>query len=144
MNQGYKYCNDKTNLTKKYNTDAGLDIKANDNFIVPARGSKVITTGLFIAIPHNHVGLIWSRSGLSVKNKIEVGAGCVDESYRGEILVHLYNHGDEDFEIWTGQKIAQLLTIPINLCCYEQVDDFGWSELSNTERGINGFGSTGQ
>jgi len=142
--KAYKYCNDKTNLTKKNKDDAGLDIKANHNFEISPGESKVIKTGLYIAIPNGHVGLIWSRSGMSVKNKIEVGAGCIDSTYRGELLVHLYNLGKYKYYGYEGDKIAQLLTVPIFLGAYEPVDDFGWKQLENTERGEDGFGSTGK
>lgn len=125
-------------LFKKNVGDAGLDICSNEESIIKGNSSKLITTGLYISIPENCVGLIWSRSGLSVKSKIEVGAGCIDSGYRGEILIHLYNFGEEDFKIMPGDRIAQLLTIPINLNFYDEVD-----ELDNTDRGQSGFGSTG-
>jgi dUTP pyrophosphatase len=127
------------NLIKNNLQDAGLDILSNEDVVVPARNSKLISTDLYIAIPENHVGLIWSRSGLSVKHNIEVGAGCIDNTYRGEVKVHLYNHGDNDYVVSSGDKIAQLLTIPIHIYHYEQVD-----KLTSTERGAGGFGSTGK
>ena len=82
--------------------------------------------------------MLWSRSGLSVKHNVECGAGCIDSSYRGEVKVHLYNHGDEVFYIKKGDRIAQLLTMPINLSDYTPVD-----ELPDTDRGEKGFGSSG-
>jgi dUTP pyrophosphatase len=83
--------------------------------------------------------MIKSRSGLSVKHSIEVGAGVVDCGYVGEVKVHLYNHGGESYCVAVGDKIAQLLTIPVNLSYYEQVDEFS----SDSERGDKGFNSTG-
>jgi len=74
-----------------------------------------------------------------VKNKIEVGAGCIDENFTGEIKVHLYNFNDSVYNVKKEDRIAQLLTIPINLQEYEQVD-----ELDETVRGEGGFGSTGK
>jgi dUTP pyrophosphatase len=128
-----------TPLFKKYSTDAGHDISSNENSIIPPGESKVIKTGIQIEIPEGHVCLIWSRSGLSVKNKIEVGAGCVDSSYRGEIMVHLYNFNNIPFEIKKGDRIAQMLVIPINLAQFFETD-----LLNSGERDTNGFGSTGK
>lgn len=119
--------------------DAGQDVTSSESLIVPANGSAVVPTGLVINVPEGYVGLLWSRSGLSVKHKIEVGAGCIDSGYTGEILVHLYNHSSTDYTISIGDKIAQLLTIPINLNDYKKVD-----QLSNiSARGSSGFGSSG-
>lgn len=126
------------NLTKKYKLDAGLDVCSSEGIIVPAKGSALVSTDLKIAIPDYHVGLLWSRSGLSVKHKIEVGAGCIDSTYRGEVKVHLYNYGEENFTINIGDRIAQLLTIPINVFDYVNAED-----LEETERNLGGFGSTG-
>jgi dUTP pyrophosphatase len=135
----YKSTNKNLNtMVKKNIYDAGLDICSNENIIIKAKSSSLVSTGLFLEIPEYYVGLLWSRSGLSVKNKIEVGAGCIDSTYRGEVKVHLYNHSDTDFEIKTGDRIAQLLTIPINIEFYRESE-----ELSGTSRGTDGFGSTG-
>jgi len=125
-------------LFKNHNIDAGLDVYSDEDTIISPRSSKLVSTNLKISIPDGCVGLLWSRSGLSVKNSIEVGAGCIDAGYTGEVKVHLYNHGDDIFNISKGDRIAQLLTIPININMYERVD-----ELSDTERGTGGFGSTG-
>jgi dUTP pyrophosphatase len=142
--KAYKFCNNKTNLSKKNGYDAALDIKANDFFEILPGESKIITTGLYIAIPQGCVGLVWSRSGMSVKNKIEVGAGCIDATYRGELLVHLYNFGKEPYYVYDGDRIAQLLTIPVFLGQYELVDELKWEQIKNTDRGQDGFGSTGR
>lgn len=125
-------------LFKKHSQDAGLDMVSAVDITVPSKGYSMIPTGTNIAVPENHVGLLWSRSGLAIKHGIEVGAGCIDASYRGEVIVKLYNHSDQDFDVTIGDKIAQLLTIPVNLAFYEEVDD-----LDDTDRGQNGFGSTG-
>ncbi len=127
----------KNQLTKSRQSDAGLDIVASQMASIPAKGSVKVSTDLYIAIPTGHVGLVWSRSGLSFKKDIEVGAGCIDSGYRGEVKVHLYNHGNIDQQIYEGDAIAQLLTIPVNLQNYEEVD-----ELGETDRGDKGFGSS--
>lgn len=128
----------KHQLTKKRLYDAGLDICASKSGVISAKSSGLISTQLFIAIPAQCVGLIWSRSGLSVNRDIEVGAGCIDSGYRGEVIVKVYNHGDQDFEYQRGDKVAQLLTVPVLLAGYQEVDN-----LSDTDRGTDGFGSTG-
>jgi len=125
-------------LTKNKTTDAGQDIHSSESVIIPPMDSRLISTELHIAIPDHHVGLLWSRSGLSVKHKLEVGAGCIDFGYTGEVKVHVYNHDTEPYKVNKGDKIAQLLTIPINLNSYNQVDS-----LEETDRGMNGFGSSG-
>lgn len=125
-------------LTRKNPDDAGLDIKAMYNMLVPAHGDAIIQTGIRVQIPRGYVGIIKSRSGLSIKNKIEVGAGVIDSNYRGLVMVHLYNFGDEDFYVQAGMRIAQLITIPYYMPEFELID-----ELDNTERGDKGFGSSG-
>jgi dUTP pyrophosphatase len=127
------------NLTRNKRLDAGQDVKASRAITIPAKGDSIVFTDLFVNVPEGHVGLLWSRSGLSVKHKIEVGAGCIDSGYNGEILVHLYNHSDTPYSIEIGDKIAQLLTIPVNLNNYAQVKEFSLE----SERGSNGFNSSG-
>ena len=128
-------------LTKKHVLDAGLDIKASEDVEIPAYGGRLISTGLFLAIPPGYVGLFWSRSGLSLAG-LHVGAGCIDASYRGECKVVLHNLSDKPFQVKKGDRIAQLLTVPVNLGLYEQVPSL--EELCNTDRGEGGFGSTGK
>jgi dUTP pyrophosphatase len=76
---------------------------------VPKRGQALISTGLAFAIPTGNYGRVAPRSGLAVKNSINVGAGVIDSDYRGEVKVLLFNHGDADFEISEGDRIAQLI-----------------------------------
>ncbi len=132
-------------LHKSRVLDAGQDIFSDEDTVIEAGSSKLISTDLRIEVPDGHVGLIWSRSGMSVKNKIEVGAGCIDIGYTGEVKVHLYNLGKDIYNISRGDKIAQLLTIPINLERYvDERSDKTVLELSNEpERGAGGFGSSG-
>lgn len=134
-----QYTADRTQLTKKHESDAGLDIYSASNVLIPPKSKAIIPTGLKIAIPEGYVGLIWSRSGLSVNRGIEVGAGCIDAGYRGEVGVVLYNHSFDVVEIKENDRIAQLLTVPILLCGYTRVDS-----LDDTDRSIGGFGSTGK
>ena len=129
------------NLTKKHFDDAGLDIKSAENFCICPGESKLIGTGLFLAIPKGRVGFLKSRSGLAVKHGIEVGAGVIDVSYRGEVKVLLRNHGSEQVWFSTGDRIAQLVTLSINPFLYAEVDVKEY--LDDTTRGQGGFGSTG-
>ena len=141
-NTGY-FCSDVNDqLTEKSNfTDAGIDIRSDENCIVKGRSSKLISTGLAIAVPTGHVGLLYSRSGLSAKYGIQVGAGVIDSDYRGEVKVLLYNHSDNNFPITKGDRISQLLTIPVVLSQYVKLekDEFDFE----TERGDKGFGESG-
>jgi len=117
--------------------DAGQDVRSAEKTKLYPGQSKLISTDLYISLPEGHVGLIWARSGLAVKYGIDVGAGCVDEGYRGEVKVLLRNNGDNLFIVEKDQRIAQLLTIPVNLEDYEEVDS-----LDETDRGDKGFGSS--
>jgi deoxyuridine 5'-triphosphate nucleotidohydrolase len=117
---------------------AGYDLCSNENTVVPARGRKLVHTGIAITIPEGHYGRIAPRSGLALKKGIDVGAGVCDADYRGEICVILFNHSDEDFEINEGDRIAQLILEWISTPPIRVVDD-----LDDTERGENGFGSSG-
>ena len=123
--------------TRAYEDDAGLDLYAPNGYFVPARGSAVINTGVHAEIPHGYVGMLKSKSGLNVWNSI-TSEGVIDCGYTGSICVKLYNHSDEDFYVAKGQKVSQLVILPIITPDIEIVD-----ELSDTERGSNGFGSTG-
>ena len=125
-------------LTKNNSNDAGQDIYSNETIIIPPMDSRLLSTDLRISVPLNHVGLIWPRSGLSVNHKIEVGAGCIDVGYIGEVKAHLYNLGTDPYKVNIGDKIAQLLTLPINLSPYVPVDS-----LEKSDRGEDGFNSSG-
>ena len=119
--------------------DAGADLRASVRSKVPARSKCLVPTGLRIALPNGHVGLIWPRSGLAVKRSIDCGAGVIDAQYRGEIKVLLFNHSDEDFSIEPGDRIAQLLIQKVESIQFHPVDN-----LDNTSRNEGGFGSTGK
>jgi len=119
--------------------DAGADIRASGKTTVPARGKMLVSTGLHIALPEGHVGLIWPRSGLAVKHSIDCGAGVIDSPYRGEVKVLLFNHSDLDYLIEPGDRIAQLLVQKVESINFLSVDD-----LDDTVRSEKGFGSTGK
>lgn len=126
---------------RAHKTDAGLDLKAPANTIfVLCPGDRVtIDTGVHIELPHGYYGKIESKSGLNAKHGIVCCGGVIDEGYTGSIAVKLYNLGDEEYMFFGGDKIAQLIIQPYAAPEMEFVD-----ELAPTERGDNGFGSTGR
>jgi len=144
-----KYLSDKIGKeidSPAYKTEgsAGMDLSACiDEDILIKRGETVlIPTGIAIALPDNNsVCYIYARSGLSIKNGIMLanGVGVIDSDYRGEIKVGLINLGKSDYIIKKGDRIAQMVFAPVLRAETEVV-----SELSETERGAGGFGSTGR
>jgi len=129
----------------KYATlgSSGIDLCSAVDTVIPALSRDVIPTGIYIEMPVGIEAQVRSRSGLAAKHGVVVlnSPGTVDSDYRGEIRVILYNTSSEDFVITCGMRIAQLV-----FTRYEQVDLIhvsDLSELSNTNRGANGFGSSG-
>ncbi|EDW11051.2 deoxyuridine 5'-triphosphate nucleotidohydrolase [Drosophila mojavensis] len=117
---------------------AGYDLRSAYDVVVPARGKAVVKTDLQVQVPEGSYGRVAPRSGLAVKNFIDVGAGVVDEDYRGNLGVVLFNHSDTDFEVKHGDRIAQFICERIFYPELEEVN-----KLEDTERGEAGFGSTG-
>lgn len=124
--------------SRGHKADAGLDLRTPEAVTVPAYESAVIDTGVHVALPHGCAGLLVSKSGLNVKHDI-TSTGLIDEGYTGSIVVKLYNNGGEDYEVKAGDKVTQLVVIPVVCEPVEQVSSF-----NPTERGDNGFGSTGR
>ena len=129
--------------TRAHETDAGLDLYSPIETMIGWPGSKTgnsvsIDTGVHIQIPAGYVGFIKSKSGLMVKYGITTD-GTIDSGYTGSIVVKLFNHGDKALVIEKGDKIAQLVLLPIITPELERV-----GILEETERGDNGFGSTGR
>jgi len=118
--------------------DAGYDISTNEEKVIYGHTSAQFSTGLSMAIPKGYVGKVVSRSGLSFKHGIEVGAGIIDSGYRGEIKIHLHNFGDFPVQFKPGDRIAQIIILKHESPVFELVNS-----LDETERGANGFGSTG-
>lgn len=123
---------------REHGTDGGIDIRSNQFGSVPANGSKVFTTGVHVEIPHGYAGLLVSKSGLNIKHQI-TSTGLIDEGFTGEIRVRLKNDSDNDYLISPGDKITQLVLIPVSYAKVVVVD-----EISGGERGDNGYGSTGK
>lgn len=124
---------------RAHTTDAGMDLKSPHYVVVPAHGSVVIDTGVHVELPYGTVGMIKSKSGINTKYGI-VSEGVLDEGYTGSVKVKLYNHSDEDYTIYNGDKITQLVVMPVEYPTIEIVESLN----ENTERGSNGFGSTGR
>lgn len=133
---------------RAHDADAGYDLFAREDFVVPPCtfdpfvdanvGSAIHDTGVHIAIPRGYVGFIKSKSGLNVKHGL-TAEGVVDAEYSGSIVVKLYNHSAYPYCFKKGDKITQLVILPIFTPELELVDS-----LEETERGDNGFGSTGK
>ena len=124
--------------SRAHSTDAGLDIYARDEQIVPAKESAIFDTGVHIELPEGTVGMLKSKSGLNVKYGI-VSEGVIDVGYTGSIVVKLYNHSGFDYRVKAGDKISQLVIMPILTPTPYLVES-----LEETERGDNGFGSSGR
>ena len=144
--------------TRAHDTDAGLDLYAMEGRMVPAGGSCTFDTGVHIeltAFYYDHfeadpfdisiekrkcftAGFLKSKSGLMVNHGI-TSDGTIDFTYRGSIVVKLFNHSQEDYQVKRGDRISQLVIVPVLTPELEVVD-----ELNETERGENGFGSTGR
>lgn len=124
--------------SRGHRSDAGLDLRTPKSVTVPAHGSVVVETGVHVELPHGCAGLLVSKSGLNVKHDI-TSTGLIDEGYTGGITVKIYNHGDLDYHFYTGDKITQLVVIPV---MYEPVEPV--ESLDATERGDSALGSTGR
>lgn len=142
--------------TRAHPYDAGLDLYAMDDVRIPAAkawpffdyatglfmptpvGAATIDTGVHVEIPEGCVGFIKSKSGLMVNHGITTD-GTIDAHYTGSIKVCLFNRGDRNYDVKAGDKIAQLVIVPCVLAPLEVVDS-----LEETDRGDNGFGSTGR
>lgn len=125
--------------TRAHNSDAGLDLYAKETKLVPARGSTIFDTGVHVEIPRGATGLVLPKSGLNVKNGVVASVGVIDAGYIGSVVSKLYNHSKVDYTVNEGDKISQLVIVPIFTPVLEIVD-----ELDETERGENGFGSSGR
>lgn len=122
--------------TRAHPYDAGLDLYAMEDGVVDY--SKTFDTGVHVEIPEGCVGFIKSKSGLMVNKQITTD-GTIDAHYTGSIRIKLFNHGETSYYVKAGDKIAQLVIVKCELPTLEVVD-----ALEDTDRGENGFGSTGR
>ncbi|NXH96187.1 DUT protein, partial [Pachycephala philippinensis] len=118
---------------------AGYDLYSAYDCVIPPMEKAVVKTDIQIALPSGCYGRVAPRSGLAAKHFIDVGAGVIDEDYRGNVGVVLFNFGKETFEVKKGDRIAQLICERIYYPELEEVE-----ALDDTERGEGGFGSTGK
>lgn len=143
MKLKYKKLNENA-LEPTYGTElsAGADLYsvATGAINIKPGESTMVHTGIAVAIPDGHVGLVFARSGLACKRGLAPAnkVGVIDADYRGEILVCLRNESNQSQIIGSGERIAQLVVIKYDNCKFEEVED-----LEDTDRGSGGFGSTG-
>lgn len=122
--------------------DAGLDLVAVEGADLPSGGGRAaVATGLEVAVPQGHAGLVLPRSGLARRHGVTLAnaPGLIDAGYRGELVVLMINHGPRPYRVQPGDRIAQLVIAPVALCAAVAVDELPPSD----GRGDGGFGSTG-
>lgn len=128
--------------TRAHESDAGIDLYSVEDAVIEPNGRVGIDTGTAVKIPDGYVGLVLNRSGLNFKRDITTATGVIDSGYTGSIKVMLENHSryGEQAIIHKGDKIAQIVIVP---CMMGSVEEIPCCDLGKTERGSNGFGSTG-
>ena len=137
-----KFYRETTNSLPRYSNhgDAGMDIRSNEDTSIAGFAWGVVSTGLYVVIPFGYEGQVRSRSGLAAKNGIAVlnSPGTIDSGYRGEIKVILHNHHFQSYDVKKGDRVAQMVFAPVTIAEFVNVE-----ELTNSERGEGGLGSTG-
>lgn len=123
---------------RAHESDAGLDIRLKDRLVLSPQERATVSTGIHIAIPEGYVGFMKPKSGLFSKCGIFV-EGTIDAGYTGEIGIMLENHSQQTHQFKAGEKICQLVIVPVHLAELVEVE-----ELDQTDRGSGGFGSTGK
>lgn len=123
-----------------HGTDSGMDVFSVEDKIIHPSETCLIKTGLKIELPPNTEAQIRPKSGIALKNSVTVlnTPGTIDEGYTGEICIILINHGNSPYKVNKGEKIAQMVIMPVIRVTLEEVDEIG-----DTSRGEGGFGSTG-
>ncbi len=121
--------------------DAGMDIYANEDYMLKPMERKLISTGIKISIPYGYEAQIRPKSGMAINDGISHAnaVGTIDAGYRGEIMVPLINFSDKPYKVEKGRKIGQMVFAKVEEANFEEV-----AELGGTSRGSGGFGSTGQ
>ncbi len=123
---------------RAYDTDGGIDLKAMHGQRIMPDSSALFRTGVHVQLPPGTCGLLVSKSGLNVNEKI-VSTGLIDEGFTGEIKVRLFNHGEDSYLVSAGDKITQLVILPV---VHEEIEIV--DQIQGGERGDNGYGSTGR
>lgn len=124
--------------TRAHPDDAGLDLYGLEDIYIASGQGKTAKTGIALALPPHHVGMIADRSSLA-KRGLKTSGGIIDAGYRGEIQVVLWNISQDPIHLKPGERIAQLLILPVSTPAVQEV-----SELDETSRGNKGFGSSGK
>ena len=126
--------------TRGSNAAAGVDLHAPKALVIHPNSNGVVSTGLAVEIPDGYFGAIFARSGMATRKGLRPAncVGVIDSDYRGEIKVVLHNDSDIIRPVQEGDRVAQLVILPYELIEFDEVD-----ELNDTDRGIGGFGSTG-
>ena len=119
--------------------DAGFDLFVIEDITIKKDERSLVKTGIAMEIPIGYVGLIWDKSGVSVKGGIKILAGVVDSTYRGEVLVAVINLSDGDYFFEKGHKVAQMIIQKKETVEFEEAN-----ELTETKRGEGRLGSTGK
>ena len=121
--------------------DAGVDLYARVDVTLEPGERSLVPTGIAVAIPDGHAGFVVPRSGLAIRHGVGVvnGPGLVDAGYRGEVKVILVNHGQDRVRLARGDRIAQLVVVPVLMAEFVEVES-----LPDSKRGSGGFGSTGR
>lgn len=126
--------------TRAHRTDAGLDLYSAETVIIKAGSQGVVNTGISVAIPEGAAGFVFIRSSVGFKRNstLSNSVGVIDSAYRGAIKVAITNHSNIDFEVRKGDRVAQIVIIPVLALNPISVND-----LPSTDRGVGGFGSSG-
>ena len=123
--------------SRAHSTDAGLDLYAMHGGLVRAHQAATFHTGVHVELPAGTAGILMPKSGMMTRHDL-LTFGIIDEGYTGEVLVHIFNCGGEDYSVRPGDKVSQMLIVPV---LYEPVEIV--DEITGGDRGSAGFGSTG-
>lgn len=134
------FCSEAENVPiKSHLDDAGFDLRSVEPGVIPAGRHAVFNTGTSFDIPSGYFGMVCDRSGLAANHGITTLAGIIDSGYLGQVKVVLFNTGDLGYEIKKGDKIAQLVILPV-----PDIKMVSVRKFRETDRGTGGFGSTGR
>lgn len=125
--------------TYAYVGDAAFDLLSREEVVIEPGERKAIATGLSLEIPEGFVGLVWDKSGIAIKNGLKTLGGVIDSGYRGEVMIGIINVSKVAYTFKKGDKVAQMIIQKT-----EEVEIVEVPELSSTERGEKGFGSSGK
>lgn len=128
-------------INRAHQDDAGIDMRTPERFVLRAHEQKVIDLGVRVQIPLGYWGKMESKSGLMLKHGIICMGGVVDSGFRGTIKVRMYNTSDQDYTFEAGDKLVQMVLMPVLLADLEQVEKLDEADFGRNE---SGWGSTGR